>query len=230
MAMNSRLLRPTASGFNPKSIAGLAGWWDANDASTITLNGGNVSQWNDKSGAGRNVSQGTALNQPEYLASSLNGKAGINWGTTPGTAKRLSRDSVTMTARDHFVVADFDGGATFANFEGLVTSGGSFPLGGEAAGSTVWRAIDQFDRIQVNNNASSNVALPTILNPFIVRATRLAGQSTATALHFGQFINFGNRGWAGKIYEIIIYDSSLSAAQAMTVKRYLSGKWGIALA
>ncbi len=230
MAMNPRLLRPLATGFNPKSIAGLTGWWDANDASTITLNGSNVSQWNDKSGAGRNVSQATALSQPEYLASSLNGKAGINWGTTPGTAKRLSRDSVSMTARDHFIVADWDGGATFSNFETLVTSGGSIPIGGEASGTTIFRGFDTFDRMQLNNNASSSTALPAILNPFVLRATRTSGTSAATGLHFGQFATFANRGWAGKIYEILIYDSSLSASQAMTVQRYLARKWGITLA
>lgn len=41
-------------------------WLDANDASTVTLNGVGVSQWSDKSGNNRNVLQGTAANQPKY--------------------------------------------------------------------------------------------------------------------------------------------------------------------
>lgn len=41
-------------------------WLDASDSSTITLNGINVSQWNDKSGNGRNATQSTAANQPLY--------------------------------------------------------------------------------------------------------------------------------------------------------------------
>lgn len=42
-------------------------WLDATDASTITLNGTTVSQWNDKSGNGRNATQSTAANQPTYV-------------------------------------------------------------------------------------------------------------------------------------------------------------------
>jgi hypothetical protein len=42
-------------------------WMDANDANTITLNGTTVSQWSDKSGNSRNVSQATAVSQPLYV-------------------------------------------------------------------------------------------------------------------------------------------------------------------
>lgn len=41
-------------------------WLDAADASTITLNNLTVSQWNDKSGNARHVSQATAANQPVW--------------------------------------------------------------------------------------------------------------------------------------------------------------------
>lgn len=54
--------------------ASLALWLDADDASTITLNGSNVSQWDDKSGNNRHASQATAANQPAYLTTGFNGK------------------------------------------------------------------------------------------------------------------------------------------------------------
>jgi hypothetical protein len=38
--------------FDPRTIPGIGLWLDASDLSTITLNGSNVSQWRDKSGAG----------------------------------------------------------------------------------------------------------------------------------------------------------------------------------
>ncbi|MGA1109957.1 MAG: hypothetical protein ACO3VO_00015 [Ilumatobacteraceae bacterium] len=66
MAMNNKTLRPKASGFNPKAVANLEIWLDAADTTTITLNSGNVSQWNDKSGKGRNFVQSTATKQPAY--------------------------------------------------------------------------------------------------------------------------------------------------------------------
>jgi hypothetical protein len=55
--------------WSPSSLgSSLALWLDANDASTIALNGSNVSQWSDKSGQGRNISQAVAAQQPAYDA------------------------------------------------------------------------------------------------------------------------------------------------------------------
>lgn len=54
-------------------------WLDAADANTITLNGSTVSQWNDKSGNGRNATQTTATNQPTYSATGINSKPSLNF-------------------------------------------------------------------------------------------------------------------------------------------------------
>ena len=64
----SKLWRPD------ELVADLALWLDAEDAASITLNGTTVSQWNDKSGNGYNVSNATAATQPDYLATGFNGK------------------------------------------------------------------------------------------------------------------------------------------------------------
>lgn len=80
MAMNPRLLRPRASGFNPKTVAGLEGWWDAADASSVTLDSGRVSTWADKSGKGRNSGNGTSgSTQPDYITAARNGKNAIRF-------------------------------------------------------------------------------------------------------------------------------------------------------
>jgi 6-phosphogluconolactonase (cycloisomerase 2 family) len=54
--------------------ADLALWLDADDASTITLNSSDVSQWDDKSGNGYDLLQSTAADQPAYVTGGLNGK------------------------------------------------------------------------------------------------------------------------------------------------------------
>lgn len=82
MAMNPKLLRPRASGFNPKSISGLSLWLDASDASTITLNGANVSEWRDKSGGSPNASQATAASQPAYTSAAINGRPAVDFNST----------------------------------------------------------------------------------------------------------------------------------------------------
>ena len=71
------------------SLITTALWLDAADSSTITLNGNNVSQWNDKSGNGRNATQSTAANQPTYLSSEINGLAALDWDG--------SNDSMTIS-------------------------------------------------------------------------------------------------------------------------------------
>jgi len=86
-AMNPRLLRPTASGFNPKNISGIYAWYDASAASSITLNGSNVSEWRDLSGGGRHVSNGTAATQPAYTTAGQNGKNCLTFVTS---GKRLT--------------------------------------------------------------------------------------------------------------------------------------------
>jgi len=55
------------SAWTPAEIT-TALWLDAADSDTITLNGGNVSQWDDKSGNLRHISQGTSAAQPGYTS------------------------------------------------------------------------------------------------------------------------------------------------------------------
>jgi hypothetical protein len=51
----------------------LLGWYDASDPLTITSSGSAVSQWNDKSGKGQHLTQGTGAAQPKTGTRTLNG-------------------------------------------------------------------------------------------------------------------------------------------------------------
>jgi hypothetical protein len=64
--------------WNPSMIT-TALWLDAADASTVTTVSGAVSQWNDKSGNGRNISQSTANQRPTFTSSGLNGKPTLDF-------------------------------------------------------------------------------------------------------------------------------------------------------
>lgn len=81
MGMNQRLLRPRATVFGPKSIAGLYAWYDFSDTSTLTLNGSTISQIADKAG-GRNLSQAVAATQPTRTTSALNGRTAATFSGT----------------------------------------------------------------------------------------------------------------------------------------------------
>jgi len=89
MGMNPRLLRPTASGFDPRRIAGLEAWFDASDLSTMAQNSNGttaatatsdpVGYWADKSGKGRHAKQTTNNNRPTVQLADKNGRAGLDF-------------------------------------------------------------------------------------------------------------------------------------------------------
>jgi hypothetical protein len=56
----------------------------------ITLNVGNVSAWADQSGNALDLSQGTAANQPLYVASWKNGKPGITFDGVDDVLRRVT--------------------------------------------------------------------------------------------------------------------------------------------
>ena len=64
--------------WNPSMIS-TALWLDAADASTVTQSGGVVSQWNDKSGNGRNALQPTEAYRPTYESTGLNSQPAIRF-------------------------------------------------------------------------------------------------------------------------------------------------------
>jgi len=82
MALQTRFMRPLArfqsqAAFSPLAISGLKLWLDAATSSSMTLNSGNVSEWSDLSPEGNDATQATALNQPEYVANSVNGLGSV---------------------------------------------------------------------------------------------------------------------------------------------------------
>ena len=116
----SRFFGGLAATWTPANLAGLALWLDAADASTITLNGSNVSQWNDKSGNNRHASQAVAANQPTYTAAALN-----------------SRNVVTQTASKFLIIPDvyFPYQSAFVLYSDTSTAQYTTVLGGRANGS-----------------------------------------------------------------------------------------------
>lgn len=57
-------------------------WYDANDASTITIAGGEVSEWRDKSGNARHMNGGILGFRPTLIAGGLSGKNTIRFAGT----------------------------------------------------------------------------------------------------------------------------------------------------
>lgn len=239
MAMSPKLLRPRASGFNPKSIQGLAVWLDANDASTITLNGTTVSEWRDKSGNLRNYSQSTAANQPG--TGTVNGRTSVR--AAAGSRVQLTAASFSLSAYTAFavVVPDFSSNpAGFATFTGIMaigTGSSGMMMLARVGTPTRWGTF-------ASSSVSSNTQLVTgtryVLcmqdanNNAISFFRNGAADGTSTGNSAGQTINhlFGlldGQEFGGDICEVLVYSSVLAASARSQVERYLAGKWGATL-
>jgi hypothetical protein len=232
MGMNPRLLRPTATGFDPRRIAGLEAWWDASVASSVTLNSGNVSQWNDLSGQGKHLTQSTAGQQPEYSLASVNNRNAVVWPNASNTRFLLS---ASLTAIEVFTVhayADGSQGTWYAFAQGLFGVGTATigVIAGAAGGDRLFNGIG-FNTGRINNGAdvelNNRIYLP---RPLTVLHARAASSATGAFYMGADRNNAGlGRGWSGPICECLVYSSTLNDASRSAMARYLGKKWGISV-
>lgn len=233
MAMNPKLLRPRASGFSPKSIAGLQLWLDAADSSTISTGTG-VSEWRDKSSTGSKWVQATANNQPATGTQSINGK---NVLVFDGTNDALSSLAPLLTSMPmtlfivHRIVAKVDFGMTYA------ATGYNYIGQSSTTGKVLWSFNGSTFAEGPSDVSGTNVIATCVLpasgsgDAFINGGTRVGGNTARpilTGTHYigrFQFGNFGNL-W---IAEVLSYSAALSTSERQKVEAYLGKKWGIAV-
>lgn len=204
-------------------------WFDAADLSTLTLVSGDASEWRDKSGNGRHVSQATAARRPTYAQLGLNGRPTLDWGSAINN-KGLENLSVSnFNPTRYFIVADYDGADPFNEYVGLVSHNAVVltDIIVTLNSGTTWIAGNFFH----NGNPTATVtALPTISSPFVL-ASNFAHNTNRTNLFIGndRFFTGLTRGWRGKISEVLAIDYVPSVAQRQVAEGYLAWKWGITL-
>ncbi len=230
-------LPPMALGFTPVSLSNCALWLDAADRSTMTLSGSNVTQWNDKSGNGANLSN--ASSNPVYQSNQINGLPGLVFGGS----NWLSGSYTYATQTTAFVVYTTTsttnlGRLIDVNSNGYGNIGAPWvtPNGGDGflwlGGSLLYtiRRPQTGTRLYgyVINGASSQI-------------WRNGSQETATydttygqaATANGTVIGIGGLGvnpnqyFIGSVGEIVLFKSILSTAQRQQVEGYLAWKWGL---
>jgi len=245
MPMNSRLLRPRASGFNPKSIAGLIAWFDGADSSTMgptasgvaaVSNNGPVMFWKDKSNSGYNMTGVATLNSPTFVSSSLNGKSALSFDgndqvsgaaasgaimTAPFTLFVVARATVTGTTRVCGVGSNRSIGpfATSNTNWGFFSAGGVQSFGVSATAASVLCMTANASLAGTffgNGTQSATGTLVTVTPGSFAAGTDVGGGATGT--------------FTGIVYEILSYDSVLSSDARSRVTRWLGSKWGITVA
>jgi hypothetical protein len=208
-------------------------WIDAADTTTITASSGSVSQWNDKSGNGRNFTQGTGGNQPTTGSTSLNG---LNVISFDGTDDFMQTASFTKAQPTSVWFVGFVSGSLAASFfdsaagaQHIIYRGGGNDRPGDIAmGAGVTRSVAQpawpsiigaifnggTSELYVNNSqvSSGNAGSQSVQNG--ARIGRLRGTTAAYLLD-------------GYIAEMIVLDGVISTANRNTLHGYLSSKWGL---
>jgi len=250
MAMNPRLLRPTPTGFNPKTISGLVGWWDASDSSTITLNSTTVNEWRDKSGAGVALTQGTAAAQPTYQTAYVNGKNALTFDggdvLSGAQSVALGDNTVIVVVREdtsvnfsgifnYYPPSGSDGGnanAWFLDFGGadnlLKLTSGTFEANYAGSGTlplsvvTMRRQVAAGDR-QLTRTNGTNRATNSSAPTGTAAGILLSGrfQSGAISASFRAQMT---------LCEVLAWNRALTASEYQTVERAMGRKWGITIA
>lgn len=237
MAMNPRLLRPTASGFNPKSIAGLEAWYAADVASSITIATG-VQQWSDLSGKGRHLIQNVTNNQPLHNSVTLNGKPTV---TFDGSNDSLRTANFTLNQPfSYYMVFRFESAAlgrimeagnwttarsgefiridvnTLWLFCGGILGFNTFPSG----------ALQVFNIWDAEANGASSVMR---YRKNVASVTGNAGSNNGSRLTMGADGNatasqFGNV----SVAEALVFSRVLAVTEADKIRSYLGKKYNLA--
>lgn len=240
MPMNPRLLRPTVSGFNPKTIANLWSWWDFSDTTTLAQNsngttaasadGDPVGYVADKAGT-RNLTQSTSGLRGSLTLAGLGGRKSvyISDTNTAGFGFTATLASITFS---WFIVAKYTGTASWMTLHNDV--GASFFDAADATfapNANAWTGMQATPTYRVNGAAVAptvtrstlRTALGVGVGYQLTARNVIPTAGAGTAWHIGRL--GGSFDFIGDLGEILVYNRSLSDSEAASVERYLRGKW-----
>jgi hypothetical protein len=244
-------LRPSMSGVShpfrfapamvlPTSIPGCRMWLDAADATTLTLSGSNVTQWNDKSGQGYTLTVPGGYISPTYSNGVLN-MSGSNalWSTSNfeisgNTPVTLFLVGSTTSTSDNGPGAHIGYASTASppQYFGLTTyqeSTKTFLFTPSTFGGEIELVLSPnisgqrylltgfYDGTVINGtyNGTLRTSLPFTTANFSSRPFQIGLRNFNTGPTFGT------------VCESICYTGALSATQRQQVEGYLAWKWGI---
>jgi hypothetical protein len=252
MPMNPRLLRPTASGFDPRRIAGLIGWWDFSDATllrqttagatAVTTDGDVVGYAIDKSGNNRPMASNNDSRRPVYKTNILNGKSAVRFDGIDDAIGATTHSGTAPDTQTWFGV--------FANF-GSNTSGAARFISRTTNAALFCNAAFTPQTAAYWSFASSatpngNVPLSNAVYSLsytssaqcLVRQNGLtvldvttpnASYTTTTAFNAGAGTINGVNPASCDCLEMLIWHVLLSDSQRLSVDRYLARKYGLTL-
>lgn len=224
----------SSAAFSPLSLSPFL-WLDASDTATITNAGaGAVSQWNDKSGNARHMTQGTSGNRPLTGTTTQNSKNVIVFD---GTDDFLATGDLTLPQPASFyIVAEV---TTNTASDTSLMAGGNFAYYFARTASTYfWKS---YSGANLNSSTANDLAVHqfTVLHNGASGDIRLDGASiasgnTSTASltgAAGHVLTVGAapaaaQPFTGFVAEMLAFSSSLASSDQLNLEAYLKAKWG----
>lgn len=226
---------------SPKSIPGMALWYDGSDGATVIQSAGLISQWRDKSNNANHANQAVAANQAGVITA---GQNGLN--TVRCTFRTGPTDSSFMNLTS---VVDF--GATGYSFAGVVRRGGPAgsnvieTLGATAqdfAGSIEWYSdltviaygptgfnltpgIAATDYNAISATVATNDICSVRFNG-VLQSTSFGADPVSRIAPFDRLMRADSLFCNGEIAELIFYFGVISAQAISWLNSYLKQKWG----
>ena len=217
-------------------------WLDAEDTSTITLNGATVSQWADKSGNGRNATQATAANQPGYSASNVTFADGSDV-LTIGSASTgtfgygtgdfailavVNPNARTSTWGSEILTQHIFG--TRADFSFRIIPAGNLIYGGTnattIATSSTTVALSQRSIAEITRTSNSFQLYINATNVGSATSSDSIGNGSGSSIG-NTFIPNSNAFLSGAINEVLVVPTTLSTDNRQKLEGYLAWKWGL---
>lgn len=238
----------TVGGLNlwrPTSQSGLMTWIDAEDSSTITLNGATVSAWADKTAAARNLAQATTANQPTYNATAINSKPAVVFDGIDDFMAASS--NIDLSGNVLFSIVGIMAHAitnirVFVSW-GASTTGNGYHLMRDSSGASNWTGF-------ANNTQIGTYTPTSVTTPYIFSTVRTststgtwaahqngsaltvtAGNSGAVnvtngPLNIGRFAPGGSNANV-TIGELMIISGQITDSNRQILEGYLAWKWAL---
>ena len=230
--------------FSPKQIAGCSHWFDATDSSTITLSSGSLTQWNDKSGNGRNL---TAVSGYANATVSSAFQNGLNVFNFSGNGLYRTAANTAVYPQDVYIVVALKSTTTHVDVIGVgATNTGNFNslTFGEYSASRWHNGSSYFDRTPNCVSSTTETSTSFLLiqwsianNNFLIRrnGTQLVQTATYTyTLPAGSIFQIGYRhpdnngvNFSGYIGEIVVFNNQIGTTDRQNIESYLAQKWGL---
>ena len=208
--------------WDPSAIAHI--WYDASDASTITLTNGLITELRDKTSTGVDLVPGAGY-EPSMSTLYFNGPDAIDFGTI-GRQYLFNNTAANTNPVNIFSVAKYTVGGVKFNSSNTLTSTNNRVVQMGQHNTVNFYNLGNTD-IYINGvNTGPNNTFTSVQSPAIINTEQT---NTANDVGFGlaKYHSRTDRGWKGVISEVLVLNTTVTADDRSKIEGYLAHKWNL---